>query len=153
MHKQSDSSRFRSPRRGQSGSSGGERVLSVLIVIAAVILVFSAIYCVGSFHEVNKKGTVEETSIIYWLDSGNYSRMVREIGQARAEGQSMDGDLAEYAAVADYFEAASFYIVYDKNNRVSLAAQKSSEMQAAAARMGTLSGEKVKIDKKLGLAG
>ena len=125
-------------------------VLNVLIVIAAFFLAGSIIALIGEVRE-DQYREIEPYSMVYRMESGDYSTMVMDVQEARLHGQDLSGELAEYAAVADYFKAASLYKAYEEEGRTTLAKPQAEAMEKAASEMGSLSGEKSRIDAFLGV--
>ena len=123
-------------------------MLNVLIVIAAVVFAASILFLIGQMRdEAFRK--VEDHDYVYAMEEGRYVSMATTTIQARLNGQELTGDLAEYAAVSDYFRAASMYKVYTATSQHKRAAAQKKIMELALAQMGALSGEKERIDKML----
>ena len=64
----------------------------------------------------------------------------------------VEGDLGEYYGVAKYFEAASYYKIYQESGDTVRANYQKEKMDAALEEMGDLSAEAERIKEKLDIS-
>lgn len=123
-------------------------LLNICIAAAAVIFAASLVFLAGQIRDETYRD-VQGYDYVYAMEEGRYVSMASTTIKARLHGQELTGDLAEYAAVSDYFRAASMYRVYNATSQTKRAAAQKKIMELAASKMGALSGEKDRIDQIL----
>lgn len=101
---------------------------------------------------VNRRGysyTVEPNTLLRMLNRGDYAESWRDVQDNRAIGETEQKDKA-YAlpyAVVDYFEAASYYSVYQDSGDAGQAARYKEDMEQAYEAMGELQFMAEEIDE------
>lgn len=116
--------------------------MAVLCIAAVALLANTAIQCAAmDDNEI----TADEYA--YFLEKDDYCGLASRV----AHDKEIEGEESLYVAVADYFKAASFYKVYQECGEQEYAGKYKADMDKAVSEMGTLVGEKDKIDTLLGL--
>lgn len=93
-----------------------------------------------------------EDSFYYRLVDGDYASMVTMYYENKANDREEDENLEEYYGVAKYFEAASYYKIYNEIGDTVRANFQREKMQAALEEMGDLAGEEQRIKEKLDIS-
>ncbi len=123
------------------------KVCTVIIVILAVIAVFSVSSAVIKIYEA--RSIASDLSITSSLKLGDYGNLVTNSLRPKAGGMRGSEDVTEEMAVADYYEAEFLRGVYVTNGDTKKADAQSTKMKDAKSRMGDLSSFADDIDSKL----
>ena len=140
--------------RNAAGLSGAKKspmilLLDVVIGVLCVLLVGALAFTIASFRE-NYSYSYEEDSFYWRLEEENFGQMVEMYYSNEAAGVKPTGDMLEYYGVAKYFEAASYYKLY-QNEDSEYARYYQEKMETAAEEMGELAFLTEKIRGQLGL--
>lgn len=125
-------------------------VLDIIIGILCVIVVGAVIFVIASFKE-NYSYSFEADSFYYRLEDEDYSQMVEMYYANEAAGIKADEKLQQYYGVTKYFEAASYYKVYQEAEDTRQMQIYSEKMADAQEEMGELDFLGEKICEKLGI--
>ena len=123
--------------------------LDIVIGVLCVLLVGALFFAIASFRE-NASYSYDEDSFYWRLEDGSFGQMVEMYYSNEAAGVEPTEDLLEYYAVAKYFEAASYYVLYQED-APEYAGYYQEKMETAAAEMGELAFLTEKIQKQLGV--
>lgn len=124
-------------------------VMDIAIAVLAVAMLIGIVTLVSQIYE-NKDTEYKDYSFDAAIQSQEYHRMVNLARENRFNGYGIgDEEMEAYYAVADYYEAAFYHRIYVNSNDSERAEKYSKKMADAQSRMGYLSGEKEKIDRKL----
>lgn len=121
-------------------------VLNVVIVLLCIGIAGATISAVREYIYDNTYD-VDGENYLWKMKDGDYWDLIDYIHW----DTDITEDKLEYIAVAEYFEAASFYKAYESGGDSQKAEEKLMQMNDAAGRMGQLIGEKEKIDTMLGI--
>lgn len=121
------------------------------IVVLAVGIVILAISTVKEFKYCFESPEADESTFVYILEAQDYSRLLERYRLNVGSSGEEDEDLAEFYAVAKYYEAAFFYKAYEEGKDTERAAKQKELMDAAATQMGEFAFTKSDIDTKLGI--
>ena len=108
--------------------SPGIVALDIVIGILCLALVGAAGFALDMWQE----------SFYYRLSDGDYGAMVEMYHYNEANNVKPDKSLRQYYAVAEYFEAASWYKVYSQSGDMHRAAGYEEAMARAEKEMGAL---------------
>jgi len=125
-------------------------VLDIVIVLLCLALVAAAAFAVSSFRD-SFGWAYDADSFYYRLSDGDYGSAVEMYYLNEANKVKADDELRQYYAVAEYFEAASFYKAFRDAGDEGSAERYLARMEDAERRMGVLSFEAGKIDDILGI--
>lgn len=123
------------------------KICTVIIVILAVIAVFTVSSAVKKIHEAGS--IASDSSIISSIKLGDYGNLVENSLRARAGGMRGNSDVTEETAVADYYESSYMHGVYVTNGDTAKAKAEETKMKDARSRMGDMSSFADDIDQKL----
>ncbi len=125
-------------------------VLDIVIVLLCFALVGAAAFAISSFHD-SFGWAYDADSFYYRLSDGDYGAAVEMYYLNQANNVKADDELRQYYAVAEYFEAASFYKAFSYAGDELRAEKYLAHMDEAESRMGALSFEADKINERLGI--
>ena len=125
-------------------------VLDIVIGIMSVLAVGAVIFTINMFAE-EWNYSYDAESFYYRLESEDYRDMVEMYYMNESAGVKPDEELEQYYGVAKYFEAASYYKVYQDDGDEEQMAKYLNRMEMAEEQMGVLSIAAEDIDDKLGL--
>ena len=124
------------------------RLLDVIIGVLCVLIVGSGAFAVSMFNE--NFGYSYDSDAFYWrLEDENFSQMVEMCYANEAAGVEADEELEQYYGVARYFEAASYYKMYQDADDSEQMNKYLERMENAKTLMGELSFLSEKIHEKL----
>ena len=127
-------------------------VLDIVIGLLCVALIGAAAFAATSFYD-SFGFDYDADSFYYRLTDGDYSQMVEMYYYNEANGVKADSELRQYYAVAEYFEAASWYKAFDSAGDSARAAEYETKMADAGNDMGALSMVAEDIRQSLGING
>ena len=110
----------------------------------------AASFMIRSFQYTNYSYSVD--TFYYRLLEGDYPSMVRLYYENEENNVKEEGDLGEYYGVAKYFEAASYYKIYQESGDMVRANHQKEKMETALEEMGDLSAEAERIKEKLDIS-
>lgn len=105
---------------------------------------------IRSFYYTNYSYSVD--TFYYRLLEEDHPSMVRLYYENEENNVKEEGDLGEYYGVAKYFEAASYYKIYQESGDTVRANYQKEKMDAALEEMGDLSAEAERIKEKLDIS-
>ena len=117
--------------------SPGLVALDIVIGILCLALVGAAGFALDMWQE-SFGWEYDEDSFYYRLSDGDYGAMVEMYHYNEANNVKPDKSLRQYYAVAEYFEAASWYKVYSQSGDMHRAAGYEEAMARAEKEMGAL---------------
>ncbi|MCQ2538870.1 MAG: hypothetical protein MJ114_00325 [Acetatifactor sp.] len=124
-------------------------VLDVLIVIVGIVMALSFLIMFMMFRDtktLNYKSYSFQSAMTY----GEYSRMTRMANTNRMTDSYVgQGEYEEYYAVADYYEAEFYCVVFEKAGDTQQAAAWAAKRDAAAKKAQFYDMELKKISKRL----
>ena len=125
-------------------------ICNFIIIILSIILFILVIVL---FKKVFNRSyyTTDANSFYYDINDGRYAQMVISTEENRAMGVRETKELKSCYAVADYFEAASYYKAYDENSNKKVADKYLETMKACRKKMDDLEYAADDIDEKLGI--
>ncbi len=123
-------------------------ILDIVIAVLAFGAVIALLFAISSYREVYAD-SYSVDSYYYYMEEGNYPRLVELYYGERDRQEPKDGEKKEFYAVARYYEAASYYKMYQENGDTERAKEQAEKMEAARQEMGTLSGEAENICRQL----
>lgn len=124
--------------------------LDLLIGVLCVCLVGATAFAIHMFRE-DYSFHYDEDSFFYRMEEENFGQMVEMYYSNEMAGVDMDGELSEYARIAEYFEAASWHRVYKEAGDEEKANFYWNRMDSALAGMGELVFVGEKISGRLGI--
>ena len=127
-------------RRRTRPKSGRDVLFYIAVTILGLLLIGLILFFLYRLHETYHHYTVEPNNILYTLNRGDYVSAWQDVQSNRAAGKTGEkepGYVLPYA-VADYFEAASYYAVYEESGDTEKAADYREEMERAYEKMGEL---------------
>ncbi|MBO5564141.1 MAG: hypothetical protein J5935_00810 [Lachnospiraceae bacterium] len=133
-----------------TATGAGEKILNLLIGLAAVILVFAMLYMISGIRE-SYDGIFRRQDEDYNLRRGDYAEIVDGYYRRHADlltGSSIDKDLA---ALAAYTEAAFCYHAAKEAGQTANADLYYERMRESEAAMGQYLPEAERIREKLGI--
>lgn len=126
------------------------RILNVLIVIAAFFFLMTAGVMIEEIVEVNTAG-YSENSFYYSMEDERYYNMVGYYYYNTLAGFKGNSTMQEYYGVAKYYEAASLYRAYTVYGKEEQAGAFFQKMKQAEEEMGGWSIAIASIQKQLGI--
>lgn len=125
-------------------------VLDIIIGILCVALVGAFAYTINMIYEEYAYGySYSEDSFYYRLEDENFGGMVEMYHANEAAGVKPTEDMQEYYGVAKYFEAASYYKLYEAEGDQTRMEYYGERMDDALQEMGELKFLEEKILEKL----
>lgn len=124
--------------------------LNIIIVLCCLGVIIAAFSMIRSFYYTNYSYSVD--TFYYRLLEEDYPSMVRLYYENEENNVKEEGDLGEYYGVAKYFEAASYYKIYQESGDTVRANYQKEKMDAALKEMGDLSAEAERIKEKLDIS-
>ena len=124
--------------------------LNIIIVLCCLGVVIAAFSMIRSFYYTNYSYSVD--TFYYRLLEEDHPSMVRLYYENEENNVKEEGDLGEYYGVAKYFEAASYYKIYQESGDTVRANYQKEKMDAALEEMGDLSAEAERIKEKLDIS-
>jgi len=91
------------------------RILDIAIGFLCVVCVAAAVFAVKEFR-YSYDYSYDAESFYYRLEDGDFAQMVEMYHTNEAAGAEADEELSQYYGVAKYFEAASYYNIYESEN-------------------------------------
>ena len=113
-------------------------VLDIVIGLLCLALVGAGAFAISMWQE-SFGWQYDADSFYYRLSDGDYGAMVEMYYLNEANDVRPDEELSMYYGVAKYFEAASWYKVYDDSGDAARAADYRETMEVAQKQMGALS--------------
>ena len=129
------------------------RLFIAAAALLCLILIGEAIFFVTRISTKRESNTLTANAILHELNRGAYMDALYSVRYNRAAGltEEKDPDYALAYAAADYYEAASYYLAYEKTGLSAEAEAYKTKMDAAYQRMGELQFLAEKIDAELGI--
>lgn len=128
---------------------GNHKVMNGIILALTLLLLGNMVAAGAAVAEDAKGYGNSENSFLWQLESGNYSAMLEMMYSNEAQGVKATETMKECYAVAEYFEAASYQLAYEKNDQEDKAVFYKEKMEDCKARMGTLAFAAEDIDQIL----
>ena len=88
-------------------------ISNIILVFLLIVFVIGITICISEIGNYNDNYYMEEDSFLYAIQEKDYSRLV-EISKLHRAVNGVEEKFTPYHAVADYFEAATFYKAYMK---------------------------------------
>lgn len=104
------------------------------------------------FHRINHSYDNNDALMAIYAERQDYVRMADIRRRLHMQGGDEEEEMEPLCAVAEYFEAASLYRVYEEMGDTVRADIQWKRMEDAAGRMGDYSDERAEIDARLGIA-
>ena len=120
--------------------------------LVVILLIASADSLENLFRWVDHGYNYSNGSMEWYVSHQDYVDMADDRRELLAHGGDEVDKQEPLCAVAEYFEAASLYRVYEETGDTARADIQWKRMEDAAGRMGEYSGERAEIDAKLGIA-
>lgn len=128
----------------------GHLIMDIVIGALCVLFVGIGFFTIKMINEeINFSYDVE--SFYYRLQDEDYSQMVEMYHTNEASNVKANEELKQYYGIAKYFEAASYYNVYETCKEQEKMNKYQVQMKNAEKEMGELSFVKDDINKKLGI--
>ena len=127
-----------------------EKVLQILMGVAAIILVLSMLFMVARVRD-DYEGVFRRSDVEYVLRSGNYADLVHQYYSRHADTAGKGRVEKELAAFAEYIEAAFIYHAAQEAGNTEKAARYRARMEEALAASGQYAAEEKTILKRLGI--
>lgn len=126
-------------------------ILNAGIFIVGLLVVIFTYYLGCSLYKGNDNGYGYRDTVFQSLtNTRSYVLLGSEWREQQLQGIDLE-DKEQYCAIAEYFEAASYYRVYEELGDTEHADIQWQRMENAADRMGEYSGERAEIDARLGI--
>ena len=121
----------------------------IIIILSIIFFTLVVVLCKEVFNR--RYYTTDANSFYYDINDGRYTDMVISTEENRAIGVKETKELKSCYAVADYFEAASYYKAYDENSKKEVADNYLETMKDCIKNMDDLEYAADDIDGKLGI--
>lgn len=121
----------------------------IIIILSIIFFTLVIVLCKEVFNRSHY--TTDANSFYYDINDGRYAEMVISAEENRAMGVRETKELKPCYAVADYFEAASYYKVYIENDKKEVADKYLKTMTACRKDMDDFEYAADDIDEKLGI--
>ncbi len=122
-------------------------ILDILIVVLTVCAVGAGVFAVNMLNETYAS-SYDTESFYYRLNDESYAQMVEMYYSNEMADVEADEELEQYYGVAKYFEAASYYVMYQKAGDQEKVIKYQEEMAEAKEDMGELAFVSDKIMSK-----
>ena len=119
--------------------------------LVVILLIASADSLENLFRRMDHGYNYNNSSMEWYVSQQNYLEMANRRRELLMHGGDEVDKQEPLCAVAEYFEAASLYHVYEETGDTMRADIQWKRMEDAADRMGEYSGEREEIDAKLGI--
>ena len=126
-------------------------ILNAIIVFLCLIFVIVSGVFISQMVDYNRSYHPDESSFLYACQEQDYVRMVNMMHRNLAAGVKSSDTMEECYAVAEYYEAATYYRAYFIAGNHDKAMKKKQIMDEKAALMGDLFYVAEDINKKLEL--
>ena len=124
-------------------------ILDIAIVIAVLVLGGSILGIAElAYYESGTGSSLE--NLAYSVEREDYAELLY-MCQLNGIKRESDKDFQEFYALADYYEAATWYKAYLETGDSKRTAAQKEKMDAAALGLGRLSATKSRVDAQLGL--
>lgn len=121
----------------------------IIIILSVLFFTLVIMLCKEVFNR--SYYTTDANSFYYDINDGRYAEMVISTEENRAIGVRETNELKSCYAVADYFEAASYYKAYAENDKKEVADTYLETMKACRKDMDNFEYAADDIDEKLGI--
>ena len=121
----------------------------IIIILSVILFILVIVLCKEVFNR--SYYTKDANSFYYDINDGRYTDMVISTEENRAIGVKETKELKSCYAVADYFEAASYYKVYIENDKKEVADKYLKTMTACRKDMDDFEYAADDIDEKMGI--
>ena len=126
-------------------------LLNASIFIVGLLVVIFICYLGYSLYKGNDSGYGYRDRVFQSLtNTRSYVLLGSEWREQQLQGVDLE-DKEEYCAIAEYFEAACYYRVYEELGDTEHADIQWQRMEDAAGRMGEYTGELAEINARLGI--
>ena len=113
------------------------RILDLVIGFLCVCMVGAGAFAISMFHE-SYNFSYDSDSFYWRLEDENFAQIVEMYHTNEAAGVEPDAELEQYYGVARYFEAASYYKIYQKDGDSERMEIYAKQMEDAKHQMGAL---------------
>ena len=138
-------------QRESKNNSIKELIANAAIVVLSIGLVISMMILLTEVHYMDYGYAHDEDSFWYNIEDGRYGQIVRNRWMNEFEDVKVTEGLKQCYAVADYFEAASFYKAAIDNGNMQLAEKYALKMEEAYTYFYDITYIAEDIHNKLGL--
>lgn len=125
---------------------------NIILVFLLIVFVIGIIICISEIKYYHDDYYMNEDSFLYAIQEKEYSRLVK-ISKSHRAVNGVEEKLIPYHAIADYFEAATFYKAYMKIGDEEQARKKKEIMEENVYQMGEFSYLAEEIMEDLGILG
>ena len=140
-----------SKTEGSKNTRVKELIANIALIALSVILGLSLIGLLAEFRWVAFDYSHDESDLWYYIDKEYYAQVVDYKWENEALGVERTEELEQCYAVADYFEAASYYKAAVYNNDVEKMDEYVDKMQEAYLKLDDVAYLAENINAKLGI--
>ena len=126
--------------------------LNIISVLAAIHLVFAVFFMLSEFREAGRT-YFNAQSLRYSVTDAQYGSLTERYFEEGIPWRGVDRDTEEYAALAEYTNAAFRYKTYTASGDRELAEKAAGRMEEAKSRLDLLLMDTEQIDRAAGLNG
>lgn len=123
-------------------------ILDIVIIFLGLAFAASLIFMVKSFCEYSYLGMGRDFEP-YHLEWETYNHMLPNYYEIKIGEKKLQKDQEPYFAVAEYFEGALYYTMYEKMQDTQRMEEYKEQMERAAGNMEDFSFAKENIDEKM----
>ena len=126
-------------------------IANVVIIVLTVIFVLLFFVAIAEMKDVDYTWTRDEDDFWYYISDGQYQELIESFYHNQNEGVRETEELKQCYAVAEYFEAASFYrVALSVNDQEDIEKYKAI-MEECLLEMDDIAYVAEEINQKLGL--
>lgn len=126
-------------------------ITNIIIIILCFFLILGIGFFLQEASSSESKYYRTEEPFLYAIQAKDYPRLVETSHHNLSMKNGRSEKFSEYHGVADYFEAASFYLAYLENGQKEKAEKMKKRMEEAELHMGRYAYLKEEIHKILGI--
>lgn len=140
-----------SKAEGSKNTRVKEIIANIVLIALSVILGLSLIGLLAEVRWVGFDYSHDESDLWYYIDKEYYAQLVDYKWENEALGVEKTGELEQCYAVADYFEAASYYKAALYQNDTEKMKKCAAAMQEAYSRLDDVSYLAENINERIGI--